>query len=316
MKTYTCDVCFKIFKQSNNLTRHKRRKYPCKPASVQNNPQIIPNNPQIIPNNPQIITNESNCIKQVENNRKEVVNCKFCNLQFKTLNGYYKHRNELRCKKMPVKEINKIKLFKNNKIIKNKIENEKQLAITTSTKTINHNTVNNHNNNIQNINNGIINNNNITIKINPLGQEDLSFLTKEEKLRILKRKYMGVPELIKKIHNNPVNHNVFIPNINKNILAYINKDNKVEYDNYNDVCEQIIEDNIQRFDKFFNELEKDLNVTIKTRLKKVMEENNEGDFNEKYMNDIKYYLINITKQNKKDITDYLTNLEKKLELNK
>jgi hypothetical protein len=306
MKAYTCDICLKIFKQSNNLTRHRRRKFPCKQAFIQNNPQTIPNNPQIIPNNPQIIPDDLNFVEQVTNNKKEATNCKYCNIQFKTLNGYYKHTNELRCHEMPVKEVNKIKLFKNNKIVKKKIETETQLSISSSI------TNNNIINNITNTNNGIINN--INFKINPLGQEDLSFLTKEEKLRILHRKYMGVPELIKTIHDNPVNHNIFIPNINKSILAYVNKDNKVEYDNYDDICEQIIENNIQRFDKFFNELEKDLNATIKIRLKKVMEENNGGDFNDKYMSDIKYYLINITKQNKKDITDYLTNLEKKLEL--
>ena len=43
---------------------------------------------------------------------------------------------------------------------------------------------------------------------------------------------MGVPELIKRIHDNPVNSNFYLPNVNKKILAYINDDNKIEYDNY------------------------------------------------------------------------------------
>ena len=82
MKVYMCEICLKIFKQSNNLTRHNRRKFPCKQAFIQNNPQIIPNNPQIIPNNPQIIPDDLNFVEQVKNNTKEATTCKYCNIKW------------------------------------------------------------------------------------------------------------------------------------------------------------------------------------------------------------------------------------------
>ena len=119
---------------------------------------------------------------------------------------------------------------------------------------------------------------------------------------------MGVPELIKKIHNNPSNHNFFIPNLNKKILAYLNTENKIEYDNYNEICDQIIEDNIERFDEFFNELINKLNNTIKSKVNKVIEDNNTNEeISKKYADDIKYYLMNKSKEYKKDINSYITN---------
>ena len=66
----------------------------------------------------------------------------------------------------------------------------------------------------------ITNNNNITLKINPFGMEDTSFLTKEDKIHILNQCYMGVPQLIKMIHNVPQNHNMFILILIKTLWQY------------------------------------------------------------------------------------------------
>ena len=75
--------------------------------------------------------------------------------------------------------------------------------------------------------------------------------------------YNGVPELIKKIHSHPENRNLFLPNVNKNVVAYLNKDNELQYDKKDDVCQQIIDDNIDRLDDIFNEFKSDIKHTIK-----------------------------------------------------
>ena len=120
---------------------------------------------------------------------------------------------------------------------------------------------------------------------------------------------MGVPELIKIIHNKPYNYNIFQPNINKKTLAFLNKNNEIEYDDYKIVCEKIVEDNIQRLEDLFTELQDDLNLNFKSRLKKVIKENNNGSLNNKYMEDIKYHILNISKRNKKEINEYLDKFE-------
>ena len=125
---------------------------------------------------------------------------------------------------------------------------------------------------------------------------------------------MGVPELIKMIHDNPSNHNFYLPNVNKKVMAYLNGENKLEYEHYNLICNQIVDDNIERFDKFFNELGDKLNNTIKPKVDKVVEDNNSSsNISNKYIEDIKFYLMNRSKEYKKDITDYVNKLSELIE---
>ena len=120
---------------------------------------------------------------------------------------------------------------------------------------------------------------------------------------------MGVPTLVKLIHDNPSNHNFYLPNVNKKIIAYLNDENKLEYDNYDEVCDQIIEDNIQRFYDFFNELEHEMNTSIKNKVRKVIEDNNtDVKINKKYIDDIKFYLMNKSKEFKNDINEYINKI--------
>jgi hypothetical protein len=188
--------------------------------------------------------------------------------------------------------------------------------------TNNTNNTTNTTNNINLINNGNImnqqhiTNNNLTIKINPFGEEDLTFLTKKEKLKILNKCYMGVPELIKQIHSHNDNHNFFIPNLNKKVIAFLNINNEIEYDDYNNVCSKLVEKNIQLLDELFDEFGTMCKKTINSRLKKVIEDNNLGDLSNKYIEDIKYYLMNISKKNKTDINNYLDELENKMKTQK
>jgi len=169
---------------------------------------------------------------------------------------------------------------------------------------------NNNTNNFENTNNII--NNNFTIKINPLGQENTSFLTKEDKIRLLERMYNGVPELIKTIHSHPENRNFFLPNINKNIVAYLNDNNEIQYDNRNEICQQIIDNNIDRLDDFFYEFKNDIKSTMKDRIEKIIDKNQENSNHDKYFNEVNLFLLKISKKHRKDLNVYLDKLEQKM----
>jgi hypothetical protein len=319
-----CIICLTSFQSSWHLNRHKARKIPCKQTKIQiipkTIPKIIPNNPkqsQIIPNNPKSHNSVS----------KSNFKCKYCKKVYKSSNGLYKHINEIRCKELPTKVLKMLILNKKNKIIKKKIENNKQLLtlaqnnsnnLNTST-TNNFNNFNNSNNinNINNNNNNTLNNNitnNVTIKINPFGEENTDFLTKKEKIKLINKCYMGVPSLIKTIHNRPENRNFYIPNMNKNILAYINDKNEIEYNDYNTICDKLIQKNIDRIDEYFCEFQKELKDNIQKRMIKVIEENNNNNLATKYMDDIKYYLMTISKNNKKDINKFIDNIEMEIKI--
>ena len=77
-------------------------------------------------------------------------------------------------------------------------------------KGINNGTINNNNYNINNSQNITNITNKIELKINPMGKEDLSFMTKEDKLRIVGRMYNSITELVKTIHNYPENCNFYL----------------------------------------------------------------------------------------------------------
>lgn len=201
--------------------------------------------------------------------------------------------------------------YNNHKSCKNK---NKEIIKTNNTNNNNTNITNNNSiNTTNNTNNGTINNN-ITV-INPFGQEDLSFLTNEDKKEILMKRFMGVPELIKRVHSHPSNKNFYLPNVNKKVMAFLNNDNKIEYDGYSDICNQIIDNNIDRFDDIFTEIGSKFSKSIKNKIQEVIEENNKNeDINSKYTEDIKYYLMNWSKEIKEHLTNYVNEMRDKLKI--
>ena len=316
MPSNQCPRCLKEFKFPYLLKRHEERKKPCKALIIENNPKIIPNNPKIIPNNPKIIPKSS----QYKSGEKYT--CKDCKKIFQSKNSYYKHKNELRCKEMSDREKKKILFNKKNKVLKKKQENNQiTLYGNNENSVINPNKSENMNNCIQgshnniNSNNNIHNNNvqnNITIKINPFGQENTDFLTKEEKLKIINKCYMSVPALIETIHNHPENRNFYIYNKKNGVMAILNDNNETEFNDYEEICSQLIEKNMDRLDDYFSEFENELKESVKSRLQKVISSNEDDTLNDKYMTDIKFYLMNISRRNKKEINEFIDKLELQL----
>jgi len=175
---------------------------------------------------------------------------------------------------------NKIK----KKLLEKYNKNRKHIKSLEVAKTTNINTNSNNNTTNNQINNNTINNNitnNVTIKINPLGQENTDFLEKEEIITIINRCYMAIPDLIMKIHNRKENMNFFIPNFNKKTMAYLDNNNEIKYNDYNEICEKIINKNIKRLGTYFKEHKQELESHIKNRMKKVIRDNNDKELNNK-----------------------------------
>ena len=51
-------------------------------------------------------------------------------------------------------------------------------------------------------------------------------------------------------------------------------------------------------------------------MRTVIEKNYEGELTDKYMEDIKYYLMNISRKNKKEMNDFIDQIEKQVQLQK
>ena len=123
---------------------------------------------------------------------------------------------------------------------------------------------------------------------------------------------MSVPALIETIHNHPENRNFYISNKKNGVMAILNDNNETEFNDYDEICNQLIEKNMDRLDDYFSEFENELKESVKSRLQKVINFNEDDTLNDKYMTDIKYYLMNISKRNKKEINDFIDKLELQL----
>ena len=116
---------------------------------------------------------------------------------------------------------------------------------------------------------------------------------------------MGVPALIKAIHDRPENRNFYLKNINKKIIAYMDDDKELVFNDYDTICRKIVQNNIERIDDYFEEINGEIKANTKSRLLKILEESNTGELDEKYMNDIRFYIMNISKKNKQELNEFL-----------
>ena len=310
MSFHICLRCCKEFKFPYLLKRHSDRKYPCK---------VLENE-----------IHQKEPLRTTQNHLKPLVlvlsnkqaECEYCN-QNVNKKMLKRHQRE-HCLSIPNKIKKKLleKYKKNRKHIKS-LEVAKTTNINTNIN-MNINNTNSNNNNTTNnqINNNTTNNqinnnnitNNVTIKINPLGQENTDFLEKEEIITIINRCYMAIPDLIMKIHNRKENMIFFIPNFNKKTMAYLDNDNEIKYNDYNEICEKIINKNIKRLGTYFKEHKQELESHIKNRMKKVIRENNDEVLNSKYIDNIKYYLMNKSRKNKKQLNKFIDELEMKIKV--
>ena len=128
--------------------------------------------------------------------------CKFCNKEFKT--KYNRKNHEIKCN-----ETHNQSLLEENEKLKLII---KELETNKTDQPMN----------VTNItNNGNITNN--TIIINNLGNEDISHITRNQMIRLLKMNKECPVEMIKMIHFNtdkPENHNIYKPNFKDKYVKY------------------------------------------------------------------------------------------------
>jgi hypothetical protein len=124
------------------------------------------------------------------------------------------------------------------------------------------------NNNSTNTLNQTNNTNNLTLHqdfhINPIGQEDLSHITKERKLEILRKGVNAVPALYKAIIENPKNWSVGVSDKKNKKVIFRNRDGDIELGDLSKVLNMLSTDGIDRVDLFLEELYKELPLKDKT----------------------------------------------------
>ena len=281
MALFQCSNCCRKFRRKDYLQKHNKRKNPCKQLENENNPKTIP--------------------KQSQKKSEKFHICQYCKKSYTTANALYKHTNELRCKKLPDKEIKRIKAFKNNKILNKKIEKEKQLVTIN-----NNNSINTNCHNKTNINQNQI----FNIKINPFGQENLDSITEKEKIRILNRAFMAFPEALKKIHYDiPENRNFFnTDKKNKKYIQIFNGKN-ILYEDKDKVQDDISYKIMGKLEAWFDDYQRQFNTRRKDLISRMFSEFNHGRLEDKYENEIEKFILSYSNDVKELLQKQLEKLK-------
>ena len=295
MVKYFCDKCGKSFPTPSKLKRHYERKTPCismEEKRTQKNPKEP--NPIL-----EIVNSTNNDIKHIKEDENGNYNCEYCNKKLK-LKKHYKIHLRNSCEKIPLskRKILLEKYNKNKKHLNALVKTSQPLAIT------NNNTTNN-NNNIQNNTTNIQNNNNqkLTIKINPIGKEDISSICEEKIIKFLGEGTKGFVNFLSSIYKIDENKNIYIKSKKDNIVQFINKDYELDIGELNEIISDITLSHYNIFEDLFELHQDKISKVNKSKFERsnLSYSKNPERFERKaYLN-----LVNISNINKKYIDNFL-----------
>lgn len=223
-----CEVCGKYFKSKNYLNRHKEKCIEEKRSYLE--------------------------IYNIDNN---IYQCLYCNSEFTTKYSILRHMKKS-CKKIDRSKYLENELEKKDKIIE---ELKKELEESKLLKNNDVNLVNNSYNNCVINNNQINNINNINITINGFGNENIDFLTKEDKISICEHGENSIYKCIKEIHMNPKypeNHNIMINKENNSIQIFDSNTNSWKKIDLDKCAKDLFSNNLDRVKLFKETCNKDI----------------------------------------------------------
>ena len=260
MVKYECVICSKIFNLKGNYTQHINRKYPCEPSSTKIEPIII--KPEL----------NSTIVNEVFNDTQ----CCCCKKLFINKSSRIRHEKTSKCfyentiadetvEKLEITKDNNIKQMQEQILELQRIIKQGSIPITQN------NTNNTQNNNTYNIQN---------IVINKHGQEDMSYLTDNQKIHNLSKGFNSITDYIKLMHFDPAhpeNSNIFLPSLKSpDVKLY---DGKMWIaDDSNDAINTLLDNTKWQVEDNFKELKSKLPPKIKELYEKVINNDNEVVF--------------------------------------
>jgi hypothetical protein len=246
MPPFICIICnYSTARKNDFLKHHKTKKHIQNQALLEENKVSCEKKSQMTQNDPEMTQNDP-----------ERPKCSFCQKSFSSL--AHQRRHEIhRCIKNPAINVDNKEQIKKLKREFNKQKKEmmKQFELLL--------------NKVGNTTNNNITNN--TININNYGSEDVSHLSHEYKISLLKIPFGMLQKLIKEIHFNkhkPENKNIYISNQRDNKVQ-IFENGEWKYEKKKIAIRNLIDRKYYLMDDFFNEVENsgDLNEFHKTNYK-------------------------------------------------
>lgn len=261
MVNYICGKCGYSTTHKSNFNKHVTRKTPCAPVSPRHHVDCIENVSLTTKSEHKVNTSEhksehnsehkvnTKVTKVTKVTTQPTYNCKHCNKKFKTSTSRYRHQRKY-CKfnRTEQKDTLVSNLLKKNKMNGKEIKRMTKLINRLLNQIKDNNCSGNNNNNNNIISNNKINKNtqinntqtnNQTFKINNYGEEDLSYITLENKKKLLIDPRNSITNLIDDTHFNsehPENANMRIPNKKQPFIElYVDNAWKM-FNQYKTVC--------------------------------------------------------------------------------
>lgn len=342
--SFICETCDKCFSHNYLLVRHINRKYPCKAVEknlghfrtfkdnlghfrtfekeYENEKNEVGESTKknsthnMDKNNTKKIKKMSLGHKDLRNEEdQDKIECKYCmkSVHKGKISRHFRSGCDSIPEKMKKYYIDKYNNHKRNGNNTYNINNTTNNTTNNITNNTNNGDINSHNN-IGILNNGVINNNSNNITINGFGKEDISGITKEEKLVILNKAFDGIPMAIKKVHYDiPTNHNVFIQNKNKSLACYFDGDNTWKYGNISDIAREINRHVCDAYADWYDEHGHELRGYKKRNIDRMMAKSGDGDkaFNEMVTAESKLFLYTYNDDLRKDGLQAMKNTQNK-----
>ena len=253
---YECEDCGYNTTRKLNFLRHKNRKYSCKHTTYGVKRLETPENTNVKDSvkvgvkvgedSVKVGVKDSDRSKKdfkMENTNEPIHQCDVCHKIFTTRQGKYEHRKRVKCK---------------------------PITIPCQQQTINNVTNHNIDNSVHTItNNNLSNCNNQNVQINVFGNEDLSYLLKDNEIIHRLRMYgkeglYGLPKILDDVHFNndrPENQTIIKPEEYGNTVLIKNSRNEWEFREFEDVRDNLI-DTMIKYIKMYNEVKKNLKIKL------------------------------------------------------
>ena len=194
--------------------------------------------------------------------------CEYCSQTFTRKDNLTRHINKYCLKKKDIlEEIDMLK--KENNELKKANETSNTIIFQTNQKINNTNIVNNN-----------------TININAFGKEDISYITEDILLKVVRNPEDGIPMLIKHIHFNPEhpnNQNILLKNKKENLVGCFNG-NKWEVQDKDMVIQKLIISKKDIADDYYDEVEASQEKIVSSMMTKNYDKYTE--YIDKYLNTI------------------------------
>ncbi len=303
-KKHICELCNKIYKTSQSLWNHKNKYHTKNDQKMTNYPPNTHNTPTFYPPNTNI-----NIENETTSKKTDQTVCKYCNKNYSCYNSLNRHLQICKEKEKKLMEYDELKkeLEELKVMMLEMMNNKYKMHPKKMQKIIN--TTNNSNTNTNSNNNVTINNNQINII--ELGDEKLNdIFTKEEKLKILKRGYSSLEEIIRHAHLNKKYlqfQNIIITNKrNNDAYMYNSMLKKFILVDKIELLDNLIEYRFDDLSAFYDEHKNKLEPKLRINLEKMFELKDDDEYGKRKRDEFNILFYN---ESNKDLLKIKNELE-------